>query len=107
MSGRSWLSAAISCSVDVEGYFAKLSKQRLKRGVFRSVVESTGRNQPLRRRDQCRTYALRVDRRPQQNYRRGHAHEGDVNFPPNSEIERPACGSGTIRQILTTSPAAS
>ncbi len=39
MSGRSWLSAAISCSVDVEGYFAKLSKQRLKRGVFRSVVD--------------------------------------------------------------------
>jgi transposase len=28
----SWLNA-------VEGYFAKLSKQRLKRGVFRSVVE--------------------------------------------------------------------
>jgi hypothetical protein len=28
----SWLNA-------VEGYFAKLSKQRLKRGVFRSVAE--------------------------------------------------------------------
>jgi len=28
----SWLNA-------VEGYFAKLSKQRLKRGVFRSVVD--------------------------------------------------------------------
>jgi DDE superfamily endonuclease len=36
----SWLNA-------VEGFFAKLTRRRLKRGVFRSIVELQGHHQPF------------------------------------------------------------
>src|SRR6202045_673457 len=48
-----WLNA-------VEGFFAKLTRRRLKRGVFRSVA--AGCNQPVRRRNQLRSQTLRLDR---------------------------------------------
>ena len=38
----SWLNA-------VEGFFAKLTRRRLKRGVFRSIVDLPGGHQPLSR----------------------------------------------------------
>ena len=59
----SWLNA-------VEGFFAKLTRRRLKRGVFRSVVDLQARHQPLRRRDQRRSQTLRLDRRPRSRPRR-------------------------------------
>jgi transposase len=46
----SWLNA-------VEGYFAKVSKQRLQRGVFRSVVElQTAIKDPSGRRTRCQSH---------------------------------------------------
>ena len=50
----SWLNA-------VEGLFAKLTRQRLKRGVFTSIVELAGRHQPLHRRRQRHAQAVRLD----------------------------------------------
>ena len=44
-TSASWLNA-------VEGFFAILTKRRLKRGVFRSVARPPGRDQPLPRRAQ-------------------------------------------------------
>ena len=41
-TSASWLNA-------VEGFFAKLTRQRLKRGVFRSVIDLQVADQPLRR----------------------------------------------------------
>jgi len=54
----SWLNA-------VEGFFAKLTKRRLKRGVFRSVTDL----QAAPRRAQPRTQALRLDQRPRPDHR--------------------------------------
>jgi hypothetical protein len=50
---RSWLNA-------VEGFFAKLTKRRLKRGVFGR--RSAGRHQSLRRRTLYQAEALHLDR---------------------------------------------
>jgi hypothetical protein len=44
----------------VEGFFAKLTKRRLKRGVFGR--RSAGRHQSLRRRTQYQAEALHLDR---------------------------------------------
>ena len=54
-TSASWLNA-------VEGFFAKLTRRRLKRGVFRSVAEPPGCNQPVRRRNQLRSQTLCLDR---------------------------------------------
>ena len=56
-TSASWLNA-------VEGFFAKLTKRRLKRGVFLSVVDLQQgyRHQSLRRRTQYQTEALDLDR---------------------------------------------
>ena len=69
----SWLNA-------VEGFFARLSRRRLKRGVFR--CRPPGRHQPLPRRDQRRTEALHMDRRPRQNHRRRQTRAPSVNSHP-------------------------
>jgi transposase len=58
----SWLNA-------VEGFFAKLAQQRLKRGVFRCVFE-LGRDQPFRRRDPRQSITLLLDCRSRHNHRR-------------------------------------
>ena len=59
----SWLNA-------VEGFFAKLTKRRLKRGVFRSVTDLQAAINPLPHRAQSRTQALRLDQRPRPDHRR-------------------------------------
>lgn len=53
----SWLNA-------VEGFFAKLTRRRLKHGVFHSVVDPAGGHQPLRQRTQPRTKAIHLESRP-------------------------------------------
>src|ERR1700740_811394 len=50
----SWLNA-------VEGFFSKLTRQRIRRGVFQSIVDPSGRHQPLPQRAQPRPQALHVD----------------------------------------------
>ena len=54
-TSASWLNA-------VEGFFAKLTKKRLKRGVFRS--QSQRCHPSLPRRDQCKPKALYLDQGP-------------------------------------------
>ena len=51
----SWLNA-------VEGFFAKLTKRRLKRGVFRSLVDLQAAIQTLRCGHQRKPQTLRLDR---------------------------------------------
>jgi len=58
----SWLNA-------VEGYFAKLSRRRRRRGVFKSVTDLQA-YQPLRCRNQRKSKALRLDQKSRQNHRR-------------------------------------
>jgi transposase len=53
-TSASWLNA-------VESFFAKLTKRRLKRFVFLSVVDSQSSNQSLRRRTQRRTETSHMD----------------------------------------------
>ena len=67
-TSASWLNA-------VEGFFAKLTKRRLKRGVFLIGCRLASRNQSLRPRTQRRTKALHMDCPPNkiiQAVRRGH-----------------------------------
>jgi hypothetical protein len=54
-TSASWLNA-------VEGFFAKLTRQRLKRGVFRSVAELQAAILPLHRWGQSCPETLRLDR---------------------------------------------
>ena len=74
-TSASWLNA-------VEGFFAKLTRRRLKRGVFRSVVDLQARHQPLRRRDKRRSQTLRLDRRPKTRPRRCQTREANVRVDP-------------------------
>ena len=53
----SWLNA-------VETLFSRLTRRRLKRGVFRLIVKTPNRYQPLPHGNQCRSEALRLDRSP-------------------------------------------
>ena len=71
----SWLNA-------VEGFFARLSRRRLKRGVFRSVVDLQAAIDRIPRRDQRRTEALHMDRRPRQDHRRRQTSAPSVRFHP-------------------------
>ena len=72
----SWLNA-------VEGFFAKLSKRRLKRGVFRIHRRPAGRHQSLRRRIQhLRRQALQLDSRPRYHHRRSQTRAPSVRFDP-------------------------
>ena len=74
-TSASWLNA-------VESFFARLTRQRLRRGVFHSVVDLQARDQPLPRRDQRRSQALRLDRRPQTRHRRRQTREASVGVNP-------------------------
>jgi transposase len=62
-TSASWLNA-------IEGFFAKLTKRRLKRGVFRSIVELQAAINPLPARDQRRPAPLPLDQGPRQDHRR-------------------------------------
>ena len=71
----SWLNA-------VEGFFAKLTKRRLKRGVFRSVVDLQAAINRFLDETQHRAQALRLDRRSRQNHRRRQTRAPNVRFDP-------------------------
>jgi transposase len=81
-TSASWLNA-------VEGFFAILTRRRLKRGVFNGRRRSTGRHQPLRRRPQPAVKALRLDRRSRQNHRRRRARA------PGAGVNPPTFGLGS------------
>jgi transposase len=59
-TSASWLNA-------VEGFFAKLTRRRLKRGVFTGIADL----QPLPARHQRQPQPLRLDRRPRRHHRKG------------------------------------
>jgi hypothetical protein len=63
-TSASWLNA-------VEGFFATLTKRRLKRGVFRIRHRPSSRHQPLPRRAQSAVPAIHLDSRSRQTHRRG------------------------------------
>jgi len=56
----SWLNA-------VEGFFAKLTRQRVKGVVFKGIVDFQGHHQPLPRRNQSEPRAIHLDRRPRRH----------------------------------------
>jgi DDE superfamily endonuclease len=70
-TSASWLNA-------VEGFFAKLTRRRLKRGVFCSVVDLQAAIQPVPRRDQLQPKTLRLDCRSPTRARSCQAREGSV-----------------------------
>ena len=74
-TSASWLNA-------VEGFFATLTKRRLKRGVFRSVADPASRDQPLPRRAQSAIEGLHLDRQSRRNHRRSQARAPSVRFDP-------------------------
>jgi DDE superfamily endonuclease len=55
----------------VEGFFATLTRRRLQRGAFRSLVDLQAGDQSLSRRTQPKTQTLPLDRRPRSHYRKG------------------------------------
>ena len=71
----SWLNA-------VEGFFAKLTRRRLKRGVFPFARRPPGGDQPLPRRAQPRAHALRLDRRSRRHHRRRQTWASNVGDNP-------------------------
>ena len=72
-TSASWLNA-------VESFFAKLTKKRLKRGVFRSLPGTQRCHPPLPRRHQRKPKALYLDQGPQQNHRRRQARAPSVRL---------------------------
>jgi transposase len=86
-TSASWLNA-------VEGFFATLTKRRLKRGVFRSVVGlQAAINRFLEHHNQ-QSPTLHLDRRPRQNHRRGQARAPSVRFHPLvARVGSPAKGA--------------
>ncbi len=71
----SWLNA-------VEGFFAKLTRRRLQRGVFHSLVYLQARDHPLPHRAQSSAQALRLDRRARGNPRQGQTRASSVRDDP-------------------------
>ena len=75
----SWLNA-------VEGFFAKLAKRRLNRGVFRSVVDlQTAINRFVAETNHD-PQAVHLDRRPRQNHRRCQTRAPSVQFDPLGKL---------------------
>jgi hypothetical protein len=65
----------------VEGFFAKLTRQRLKRGVFRSVIDlQVAINRFVAETNLNQT--LRLDRRPKTRARRCQTGEANVRVSP-------------------------
>ena len=71
----SWLNA-------VESFFATLTKRRLKRGVFRSVVDLQAAINRYLAEAQPRPQALRLDRRSRQDHRRRQPRAPSVRVDP-------------------------
>ena len=74
----SWLNA-------IEGFFAKLTRRRLKRGVFRSLVALRG-DQPLHRATQRRSPTVHLEGRPQSDHRRRQARASNVGNNPLGRV---------------------
>ena len=74
-TSASWLNA-------VEGFFAKLTRRRLKRGVFRSVVDLQAAINRFVEETNCRSQTLRLDRRPKPRPRRCQTREASVRVDP-------------------------
>ena len=74
-TSASWLNA-------VEGFFAKLTKRRLKRGVFRSIVDLQAAINRFLAEANDEPKALRLDRRSRQNHRRRQTRAPSVRFDP-------------------------
>ena len=70
----SWLNA-------VEGFFARLSRCRLKRGVFRSVVDLQAAINRFLAETNAEPKPLHMDRRPRQNHRRRQTRAPSVQIP--------------------------
>ena len=80
-TSSSWLNA-------VEGFFAKLSKRRLKRGVFRSIVDLQVAINRFLDETQRQPKALHLDRRSRQNHRRRQTRASSVRFDPLAANEQ-------------------
>ena len=74
-TSASWLNA-------VEGFFAILTKRRLKRGVFPIRRRPPGRHQPIPRRSQCPVETLPVGRRSRPDHRRRETWAPSARFDP-------------------------
>jgi hypothetical protein len=74
-TSASWLNA-------IEGFFAILTKRRIKRGVFPLDHRSPGRHQPLHRRAQSQPKAVRLDQGPRKNHRSRQTRAPSVGFYP-------------------------
>ena len=74
-TSASWLNA-------VEGFFAKLTRRRLLRGVFRLRRRSQSRHQSLRRRNKHQSKTIRLDRRSTPRPRRCQTWETSVRVGP-------------------------
>jgi transposase len=66
----------------VEGFFAKLTRQRRKRGVFSGIVDLQAAINRLPRRDQPKPQALHLDRRSRRHHRKSPARETGVRVDP-------------------------
>jgi hypothetical protein len=74
----SWVNA-------VETFFASLTRRRLQRGAFHWPGRPPGRDQPLPRRAQPASQAVRLDRRPRPHHRQGHQRASrQTTSPENS-----------------------
>src|SRR5271169_2873400 len=74
-TSASWLNAD-------EGFFAILTKRRLKRGVFRSVADLQAAINRFLRRPQRPVETLPVGRRPRRNHRRRQRRASSARFDP-------------------------
>ena len=74
-TSASWLNA-------VEGFFAKLTRQRLKRGVFRSVIDLQVAINRFVAETNAQSQTLRLDRRPKTRARRCQTGEANVRVSP-------------------------
>ena len=88
-TSSSWLNA-------VEGFFAKLTKRRLQTRRVPLARRPAGRHQPLRRRAQPATQAVRLDRRSRRNHRHGQPRASNVGVDPLGRVSGEADAGQTI-----------
>ena len=87
-TSASWLNA-------VEGFFAKLTRRRLSRGIFHSLSRPAGHHQPLLGRTQPQPKTIHLDRRPRSHHRRGKPRVPSVKFDPLRIAKRGAAVMAT------------
>ena len=94
-TSASWLNA-------VEGFFARLTSRRLKRGVFHSLVDLQAAINRYLAEHNHEPKTVRLDRRPRPHHRRRQPRVPSVGFDPlehfpiiRSRILRPGSSFGT------------